>query len=610
MKQSISESHRAVMRLFRQFPYLPAALRLVWQAAGGLTVLWLTLLLVQGLLPVAVVYLTRLLVDGAAARIGSGGGWPALVPLLPAALAMGLVLVGTELCQSGGKWLRSCQSERVQDHVHGLIHAQALRLDLAFYDSPAYFDQLHRARIDAVSRPAALIENVGQLLQSGVTLAAMGWVLFSFGIWMPLLLLLGTLPALLVVLHHTLRFHNWRVANTAAIRRTSYYDLLLTQREAAAELRLFGLGPHFRTLFQQLRQRLRHEQLQLARREALAQTVAALFGLASMATALAWMGRLALQGPLSLGDLVLFCQAFFQGQKMMRSLLGSSGELYRNLVFLENLFEFLALEPHVADAPQPRPCPPLQRAIALRDVTFSYPGTARAALEHFNLVIPAGKITALVGENGAGKSTLIKLLCRYYDPQAGAILFDDGDLRTLELASLRQRITVLFQEPLRYHDSVRNNIAFGDFAASPGQERIAAAAVASGADASIDRLPQGYDAVLGKWFGGCELSGGEWQRLALARAFVRQADLVILDEPTSAMDSWAEADWLLRFRQLVTGRTALIITHRFTTALQADVIHVMEAGRIVESGSHPELLALQGRYEVSWSRQMRAGGAS
>ena len=569
-----------------------------------MTIVWLASLLVQGLLPVAAVYLTRTLVDGIAAIIGAGGGWEAMLPLLPAAIAMAFVLIGIEVFQSIGKWVRTAQAERVQDHVHALIHEQAMRLDLSFYDVPGYYDQLHRARIDALSRPAALIENTGTLLQSFITLAAMGGVLLTFGIWIPLLLAFSTLPALLVVLRHTICFHRWRVQNTTAIRQTSYYDLMLTQREAAAEMRLFGLGPHFRTLFQALRGRLRREKVQLARSEAVAQAAAALIGLASMAGALAWMGLQALKGAVGLGDLALFYQAFYQGQRMMRSLLGSAGEIYRNTMFLENLFEFLELQPRISSPETPLPHPGLHKALELQDVTFCYPGTSRSALDRFNLRIPAGQITALVGENGAGKTTLIKLICRFYDPEKGRLLIDGTDIRNLSLPALRERITVLFQEPVRYHDTVFNNIAFGDIDHRPDMERIAAAARAAGADAPISRLPDVYEAVLGKWFGGAELSGGEWQRLALARAFLRQAEFIILDEPTSSMDSWAEADWLLRFRKLVAGRTALIITHRFTTAMQADCIHVLDQGRIIESGSHIELLASQGRYATSWRQQM------
>ena len=570
-----------------------------------MAIIWLALLLTQGLLPVAVVYLTRTLVNGIAAMIGAGGGWAAMLPLLPAGIAMALVLTGIEVCQSIGRWVRTAQAEQVQDHVHKLIHQQAMRLDLSFYDTPGYYDQLHRARIDALSRPAALIENAGTLLQSLVTLIAMAGVLFSFGVWIPLLLVFSTLPALLVILRHTIRFHCWRVENTMAIRKTSYYDLMLTQREMAAEMRLFGLGPHFRNLFQDLRSQLRQDQVRLARSEAVAQTAAAFIGLGSMIATLAWMGFKALKGLASLGDLALFYQAFFQGQRMMRSLLSSTGEIYRNIMFLENLFEFLSLQPRISSQESHLPPPSLQKEITFQNVTFRYPGMNQPVLDRFNLVIPARQITALVGENGAGKTTLIKLICRFYDPENGRLLIDGTDVRAFPLRELRQRITVLFQEPVRYHDTVCNNIAFGDIDNRPDMKQIEAAACAAGADTLISRLPDSYETVLGKWFGNAELSGGEWQRLALARAFLRNAELIILDEPTSSMDSWAEADWLLRFRQLVAGRTALIITHRFTTALHADVIHVMERGRIIESGSHEELLAGRGRYQLSWDQQMR-----
>lgn len=604
LHQMIHQLINAGKRFQSQLPYLPRAFGLVHRAAGGLTIAWLLLVLAQGILPVAAVYLTKVLVDGIAAMIHGGGGIQALRALLPAVAAMACVLIGTEVMQSVSRWLRTTQSERVQDAIHELIHRQATHLDMSFYDHPDYYDQFHRARIDALSRPAALIEHAGGLLQSFITLTAMAGVLLTFGIWVPILLALSTLPALVVVIRHTLRFHAWRLQNTMAIRQANYYDMLLTSREAAAEMRLFGLGGHFRGLFSVLRSRLRQEKEQLARGEAFATSVAAMIGLACMAGALGWLGLQASRGILSLGDLALFIQAFFQGQRMMRSLLGSAGEIYRNIIFLENLFEFLELKPRIHEPPNTAPHPGLQKSVELRNVTFCYPGSERMALDHFNLNIPAGRITALVGANGSGKTTLIKLLCRFYDPTEGCLLIDGSDIRTLSLEALRRRITVLFQEPVRYHDTVFNNIAFGDIDGRPGLAKIEDAAKAAGADAPISRLPHAYSAVLGKWFGGEELSSGEWQRLALARAFLRQAELIVLDEPTSLMDSWAEADWLLRFRKMVAGRTALIITHRFTTALHADVIHVMDRGRIVESGSHEELLASRGRYASSWARQM------
>ncbi|NCC34083.1 MAG: ATP-binding cassette domain-containing protein, partial [Chloroflexia bacterium] len=247
----------------------------------------------------------------------------------------------------------------------------------------------------------------------------------------------------------------------------------------------------------------------------------------------------------------------------------------------------------------------LGEGIRMEEVTFRYEDSERNALEQFNLTIPAGQIVAIVGENGAGKSTLIKLLCRFYDPQQGRITWDGVDLRELAQDELRRRISVLFQQPFPYHDSAGDNIRFGDMGSAPTQAAIEAAARAGGAAEIIDKLPEGYATILGRWFGYTELSTGEWQRLALARAFVRQADLVILDEPTSAMDSWAEHAWMGRFRELVAGRTALIITHRFTTAMQADIIHVMVGGRVIEAGTHSELVALGGHYASSWNMQMR-----
>lgn len=263
------------------------------------------------------------------------------------------------------------------------------------------------------------------------------------------------------------------------------------------------------------------------------------------------------------------------------------------------------MEPRVGDAAQPVAAPEkLQQSIRFHRVTFSYPGNQRAALEDFSMEIPAGQIAAVVGSNGAGKSTLIKLLCRFYDPQEGRIEMDGTDLREISLESLRRRITVLFQQPMHYQETVWQNIALGDLRAPADRETIADAAHAAGADSVIAHLPQGYDNQLGRWFAkGAELSVGEWQRLALARAFYRRAPILVLDEPTSAMDPWAESDWLERFRRLAAGRTSVIITHRLTTAVFADVIHVMAEGQIVESGTHQELLARGGDYARAWVGQ-------
>lgn len=415
------------------------------------------------------------------------------------------------------------------------------------------------------------------------------------------------MPALIILIRITVRQHNWFVRHTANRRRTQYYDWILTARETATELRLFNVMDHFRQGYQSLRRQMCNDQERLALEQAMAQWGAGLFGLLTLAAVMGWTLWQSMRGELSMGDVVLMYQAFQNGQNLARTLLSNINQLYSNLLFLDNLFSFLGFEPQVVNAPTTVPMPKtLRTGIRFDHVTFAYPGSDRIALDDFSCTLPAGKTVALVGTNGAGKSTVIKLLCRFYDPDAGELSVDGTNLRQFSLAGLRRQITVLFQQPVQYHATAAENIAMGDLWASPGDHEIRAAAEAAGADGPIERLPQGYDTMLGKQFSGAELSGGEWQRLALARAFLRQAHIIVLDEPTSAMDSWAETAWLERFRKLSEGNTVLMVTHRFTTAMHADIIYVMDQGHIVESGTHEDLLELGGRYAQSWLKQIRA----
>jgi ATP-binding cassette, subfamily B, bacterial len=590
-----------------ELPYVPRAIALVWEAAPGWTALWGALLVAQGILPVATVYLTKAVVDALVAATRAGGDWSSLRAAMAVVLAMGAVLALGEALKAAAGHARTAQSELVGDSIHGLIHRKSIEADLAFYDSPEYFNHLHRAREESAYRPLQLLENLGGLAQNSITLVAMGAVVARFGWWIPVALVVGTLPAFVVVVRYSVEQHSWRRRVTGDERRSWYYEWLLTSSEAAAELRLYGLGSHFQGLYQSLRGRLRAERLAMSRRNGWAEAGAGLAALAVAALALLWMGWRAARGGATLGELALFYQAFQQGLGLARTLLTGVGQLYYNLLFLGNLFEFLALTPKVvrpAEAVAPPETPVM--GIRFRGVRFRYPGSRETALDGFSLDIPAGRVAAVVGPNGAGKSTLLKLLCRFYDPEQGAVELDGVDLRKLDLDELRRRIAVLFQQPVHYHETVAGNIALGDWTSVPDDERIEQAARDAGAGRIVEKLPQGFETPLGRMFAdGMELSVGEWQRVALARAFYRRAGILVLDEPTSAMDPWAEADWLSRFRRLAQGRTALVITHRFTTAMYADVIHVMADGRVVESGTHEELLALGGQYAVGWRAQQR-----
>lgn len=590
-----------ISQFFRQLPAGRRALTLVWGAAGWWTVAWGVLLVGQGLIPAGQALLLRTLVN----RIVGLPGWVAIAP--PALGIAGLWVAG-QIFSSALSWVRAVQAERVQDEVHRLIHVQALRLDLAFFDHPESYDQLYRAQVDAISQPLALLESLGSVVQNGLGFLVLAGILFTYAAWLPILLVSTAIPGLLMVASHILKEHRWHLEHTHEERRARYLDWLITDQGAAAELRLFDLGPYHRKAFESLRSSLREGKLRLVKHGAVTELGAGLLAWAGSLVGLGWMLHQTLAGAVKLGDLLLCFQAFQQCQILLRALLEGAGKIYRSLLFVENLDDFLKVESALLSGQAGEQGLPVKDSIRFERISFTYPGGSHRALDEFDLEIPKGKVIALVGHNGAGKSTLIKLMCRFYDPDEGRILIDGVDLRSLDQEALRRRIAVLFQDPVHYHASVRENIAFGDIEGLGNQARVWEAARDAGALEPIERLEGGFEAILGKWFGGAELSGGEWQRIALARAFFRQASLVILDEPTSSMDSWAEQDWLGRFRALTEGKTALMITHRFTTAMHADLIHVLDKGRVLESGTHKELVALGGAYANSWAAQMQEIG--
>jgi ATP-binding cassette subfamily B protein len=383
-------------------------LRLVWVAGQGVTLLWAVLLVVQGLLPVATVQLTRLLVDGLSGAIGAGAAWSNLRPVLMVAGAMAAVLVLTEVLQLCSEWIRTAQAELIQDHVAALVHEKSVSLDMAFYEKSQFYDHLHRARADAASRPLALLESVGGAFQNTLTLVAMAAVLLPYGLWLPPVLLVSTTPAFYVVVRNSRRYHTWWKDSTQARRRIQYFETLLTEPFAAGEVRLFDLGRQFQSGYRDLRTRLRVERLSLLKDQFRSRLSAELLALTIAASAMAWMLYRAVLGVVTLGDVALFYQAFQRGQALVRTLLGNLGQIYSNSLYVANLFEFLQLPSTIVDAEGAVAAPlRLQSGIRFDNVSFRYPGSASYSLENFTAVIPAGSVVALVGENGAGKTKIL-----------------------------------------------------------------------------------------------------------------------------------------------------------------------------------------------------------
>lgn len=588
--------------LKRQMRYIPRTIRLVYDAAHVYSIIWLVLLVFQGFIPAAVVFLTAPLVDAISDVVKSGGDVATLDALIPLALAMGGVLIFREATNALLGWVRSVQAEYVRDAIHEKIHTKALLLPLKYYEDTAYYDKLYRARVDALSKPTALLENFGMLLSNAITFVSMLVIIATFAWWLPLVLLFSLAPVLYLVFKYVVILNDYRMRTTQMVRRSQYYDWILTDRKTAMEIRIFDLGKRFSDQFQRIRLQLRSELLRIMRSEMITKILSQIFALFIAALIFAWVLWQALHGRVSLGGLAMFYQAFNQSQKLLQTLLSSVGSVYKNVLFIENFFEFLDIEVERGEQADRRPFR-LQSAICFEQVGFHYPHSEKQALKNFSVRFEAGKTTAIVGSNGAGKSTLVKLISNFYQPQEGAIYLDDVVLNDVDPHELRRNITFMFQHPTEYSEDVRTNIAFANAAKAFDDETILKAAKVAGADGIIGHFKNGLDTQLGRMFGEEELSTGEWQKLALSRTFLKDAQIIILDEPTSAMDSWAEAEWLKRFKTLAQNHTVIIITHRLSTALHADTIHVMDKGGIVESGDHKSLLEQEGMYAASWKKQ-------
>jgi ATP-binding cassette subfamily B protein len=613
--------------------HLPALLRLVWATSPPLAVTLLTLRVVRAFVPVGVLWIGKLIIDGVLAARADGAPWQSLLGLL--GLEIALVLAGEWLAR-GSALVEGLLGERFSNRVSVQLMEHAATLDLAQFEDAEFYDSLERARRQTTAR-IGLVAMLLQTGQSALTLATLGAALLAFSPVLVLLLVVAVLPGFLSETRFAALEYSMLWRRTPERRRLDYLRYVAASSPTAKEVQLFGLADWLTVRFKHLADRWYEENRQLSQRKALVGSALVVLSTLGYYVAYAFIIARTVQGAITLGSLTFLAGSFARGRDLVQSILGSASSIYEQSLYLRDLFVFFDRTATITSRPgAPKVPDTLREGFVFDGVGFRYPGSERWAIRDVSFRIRPGERLALVGENGAGKTTITKLLARLYDPTEGRVLLDGRDLREYDLASVRRAIGVIFQDFVRYDLRFDENIAIGgieemrDYLASveevgagrtdgaaaiqpdaaddsnvPGS--IRSAAERSLATSLLPRLPAGYGQMLGRRFeGGVDLSGGEWQKVALARAWMRDAHLLILDEPTAALDARAEYEVFVRFSELVAGRMAVLISHRFSTVRMADRILVLTGGRLVEEGSHEELVGAGGLYAELF--QMQAAG--
>jgi len=581
---------------------VPPVLKIVWESGPLVVSLGLILRLVTSIVPLAALWITKLIIDDIQQAILTHQPVSKSIWWLVVA-EFGTAIFGSILSRTID-YLDALLADKYTRHVSIQVMRHAANLDLTAYEDPVFYDRLERARVQATDR-LGMIQSIGRLIQQIVTAASLSVSILLFSPWLLLLLIVGILPAFLGESHFAFLGYARNFRQTPIRRELDYLRILGGSREAAKELKLFGLKDFLVNRFTKLSDQIYEENVSLARRRLIAGSFLSMIGTAGYYSAYVYVIWRTITGALTIGTLTLLTGAIIQASANIQQAFSTLSSIADQALFLTDLLAFFAMKPTIRSKPNALPAPrPIMRGFEFRHVSFRYPGSSRLVLNDLDFHLHPGERVALIGENGEGKTTLVKLLTRLYDPTEGQILLDGIDLREYNLEDLYKEIGVIFQDFMRYEMKARDNIAVGQIDQINGMQALKMAAGKSMANEVIERLPHDYEQMLGRRFeNGVDLSGGEWQKVALARAYLRDAQLLILDEPTAALDARSEFEVFQRFAELTAGKTALFISHRFSTVRMADRIVVLEHGRIAEDGNHEQLFHLGGRYAEMFEMQ-------
>jgi len=568
--------------------------------------------LFQGFTPAASVWISGLVIDSVVLGIRIHSTSPIW---LPVGLQLAVALL-SNLLSTLSNIVQQLLQEQVSNRVQVLILEKSNTLDLAFFENPEFYDKLRQAADQSTYQPVSMISQTFDLFRTTVTLLSMIFLLLQLAWWLAIVALIVPIPAFISSIHYGWRGFLRMRRQSPERRLMDYFNRLMTTDTYNKEIKLFTLGSFLIGRFRRLANKLYEEDKVIVVRRYLSNFLwSSLTGVANSAIYFYVALQVVLSmGRISLGSLTRYTQAALQAGQNFQGLLNGISSAYENNLYVATLFEFLEYEPEIVSPKHPQPIDPAPEVsgleIEFRNVSFTYAGKdpeTEAALKNVSFTIQAGEAVALVGRNGAGKTTIVKLLTRLYDPDEGEILIGGRNIKEYDLEELREKVGVIFQDYVTYFMSARENIGVGRIAEIENQALVSSAAQKSGANTVIDKLPEGYETMLGRWFEkGTQLSGGEWQKVALARAFMRDAPILILDEPTSSLDAQAEYDVFAKFRVLTKGKTAIFISHRFSTVRLADRILVLENGQIIENGPHQELIALGGHYADLFNLQAEA----